>query len=70
MSKSQNDVLLQLAMLIGWDGFVSVSKTRFEKTIQPRVHIEYQTFKNINAALVDKKIFLLIMGGGGINTTI
>ncbi|TRQ58601.1 hypothetical protein DNP64_23675, partial [Salmonella enterica subsp. enterica serovar Panama] len=37
LSKSQNDVLLQLAMLIGWDGFVSVSKTRFEKTIQPRV---------------------------------
>ena len=58
LSKSQNDVLLQLAMLIGWDGFVSVSKTRFEKTIQPRVHIEYQTFKNIIAALVDKQIFL------------
>ncbi len=27
------------------------------KTIQPRVHIEYQTFKNIIAALVDKQIF-------------
>jgi len=57
LSKSQNDVLFQLAMLIGWDGLVSVSKTRFEKTIKPRVKIEYQTFKNTIAALVDKGIF-------------
>ncbi|WP_437342758.1 hypothetical protein, partial [Salmonella enterica] len=57
LSKSQNDVLLQLAMLIGWDGFVSVSKTRFEKTIQPRVHIRYKTIKKINPAIVEKQIF-------------
>ncbi|TRQ41360.1 hypothetical protein DNP66_23780, partial [Salmonella enterica subsp. enterica serovar Panama] len=40
------------------DVYKRQSKTRFEKTIQPRVHIEYQTFKNIIAALVDKQIFL------------
>ena len=48
LSKAQNDVLLQLAMLIGWDGIVSVSKSRFEKTIKPRISIEYQSFKNID----------------------
>ncbi|EFD0040473.1 TPA: hypothetical protein ACHJUL_004720 [Escherichia coli] len=58
LSKSQSDVLFQLAMLIGWDGIVSVSKTRFEKTIKPRVGIEYQSFKNIVAKLVEKGIFL------------
>lgn len=58
LSKSQSDVLFQLAMLIGWDGMVSVSKTRFEKTIKPRVKIEYQSFKNIVAKLVEKGIFL------------
>ena len=48
LSKAQNDVLLlQLAMLIGWDGIVSVSKSRFEKTIKPRIGIEYQSFKDI-----------------------
>lgn len=58
LSKSQNDVLFQLAMLIGWDGIVSVSKTRFEKTIKPRTSIEYQSFKNIVAKLVEKGIFM------------
>lgn len=57
LSKAQNDVLLQLAMLIGWDGIVSVSKSRFEKSIQPRINIEYQTFKNTISALVSKQIF-------------
>ncbi|WP_444859770.1 hypothetical protein, partial [Escherichia coli] len=54
---SQNDVLFQLAMLIGWDGIVSVSKSRFEKTIKPRIGIEYQSFKNIVAKLVEKELF-------------
>ncbi|EJO3888855.1 hypothetical protein NRI63_004702 [Salmonella enterica] len=57
LSKAQNDVLFQLAMLIGWDGIVSVSKTRFEKTIKPRINIEYQSFKNILAKLVEKELF-------------
>ncbi|EJM8065766.1 hypothetical protein [Escherichia coli] len=57
LSKSQNDVLFQLAMLIGWDGIVSVSKSRFEKTIKPRIGIEYQSFKNIVAKLVEKELF-------------
>jgi hypothetical protein len=57
LSKAQNDVLLQLAMLIGWDGIVSVSKSRFEKTIKPRIGIEYQSFKNIVAKLVEKQLF-------------
>lgn len=57
LSKAQNDVLFQLAMLIGWDGIVSVSKNRFEKTIKPKIGIEYQSFKNIIAKLVEKQIF-------------
>lgn len=57
LSKAQNDVLFQLAMLIGWDGIVSVSKGRFEKTIKPIINIEYQSFKNIIAILVEKGIF-------------
>jgi hypothetical protein len=57
LSKAQNDVLFQLAMLIGWDGIVSVSKSRFEKTIKPRIDIEYQTFKNCIAKIVEKGIF-------------
>ena len=44
-------------MLIGWDGIVSVSKSRFEKTIKPRINVEYQSFKNIVARLVEKEIF-------------
>jgi hypothetical protein len=58
LSKSENDVLYQLASLIGWDGIVSVSKTRFEKSIQPNIKVEYQTFKNTIAKLVDKNIFI------------
>jgi len=58
LSKSQSEVLFQLAMLIGWDGVVSVSKTRFEKSIKSRVGVEYQSFKNIVAKLVEKGIFL------------
>ncbi|EEU9418245.1 hypothetical protein FWY27_24830, partial [Escherichia coli] len=42
---------------IGWDGIVSVSKSRFEKTIKPRIGIEYQSFKNIVAKLVEKQLF-------------
>lgn len=57
LSKAQNEVLFQLASLISWDGIVSVSKTRFEKTIKPRIGIEYQSFKNILAKLVEKGIF-------------
>lgn len=63
LSKAQNDVLFQLAMLIGWDGIVSVSKSRFEKTIKPRINVEYQSFKNIVARLVEKEIFF--RGGRG-----
>lgn len=63
LSKAQNEVLFQLATLISWDGIVSVSKTRFEKSIKPRINIEYQSFKNIVAKLVEKDIF--IRGGRG-----
>ena len=57
LSKSESDVLFSLAKFIGWDGIVSVSKTRFEKSIQPEIDIKYQTFKNIIRKLVDKGIF-------------
>lgn len=50
-------------MLIGWDGIVSVSKSRFEKTIKPRIGIEYQSFKNIVAKLVEKSCSSVLVGG-------
>ena len=58
LTKGESDVLFSLAKLIGWDGIVSVSKTRFEKTIAPETGLKYQTFKNIVKKLVDKDIFL------------
>lgn len=63
LSKAQNDVLFQLVMLIGWDGIVSVSKGRFEKSIKPKISIEYQTFKNTVAKLVEKGIFIRVGRG-------
>lgn len=57
LSKGESDVLLCLSRLIGWDGIVSVSKTRFEKSIQPHIGIKYQSFKNTISKLVDKGIF-------------
>lgn len=41
---------------MGWDR-VSI-KDKIRKTIKPRVGIEYQSFKNIVAKLVEKGIFL------------
>ena len=58
LSKSESDVLFALARMISWDGIVSVSKTRFEKSVHPDVNIKYQTFKNITKKLVDKGIFV------------
>lgn len=58
LSKSESDVLFALAKMIGWDGIVSVSKNRFEKSVQPEVDVQYQTFKNIIKKLVDKGIFV------------
>lgn len=58
LSKAESDVLFSLAKMIGWDGIVSISKTRFEKSIQPEIGIKYQTFKNIIKKLVDKCIFV------------
>lgn len=58
LSKAESDVLFALAKMIGWDGIVSVSKTRFEKSVQPDVGIQYQTFKNIVKKLVDSGIFV------------
>lgn len=58
LSKSESDVLFALAKMIGWDGIVSVSKTRFERSVQPEVNVQYQTFKNIIKKLVDKGIFV------------
>lgn len=57
LSKSESDVLFCLSRLIGWDGIVSVSKTRFEKSVQPQIGIKYQTFKNTISKLVVKGIF-------------
>ena len=50
--------MFSLAKMIGWDGIVSVSKNRFEKSVQPDIDIKYQTFKNILKRLVDKGIFV------------
>ena len=57
LSKGESDVLFCLSRLIGWDGVLSVSKTRFEKSIQPLIGIKYQTFKNTISKLVAKGIF-------------
>ncbi len=57
LSKAESDVLFCLSRLIGWDGIVSISKTRFEKSIQPQISIKYQTFKNVISKLVSKGIF-------------
>ncbi|WP_063657561.1 hypothetical protein [Candidatus Arsenophonus triatominarum] len=58
LSKTESDVLFALAKMISWDGIVSVSKTRFEKSIHPEVEIKYQTFKNMTKKLIDKGIFI------------
>lgn len=58
LSKGESDVLFSLAKMIGWDGIVSVSKNRFEKSVQPDIDVKYQTFKNIIKRLVDKGIFV------------
>lgn len=57
LTKSESDVLFSLSRLIGWDGIVSVSKNRFEKSIKPQIDIKYQTFKNTISKLVTKGIF-------------
>lgn len=57
LSKGESDVLFSLSRLIGWDGIVSISKHRFERTIEPETGLKYQTFKNIIKRLVDKEIF-------------
>ena len=58
LSKSESDVLFALSRLIGWDGIVSISKNRFEKSIKPLTNIQYQSFKNIIGKLVLKGIFV------------
>ena len=63
LTKSESDVLFSLSRLIGWDGIVSVSKTRFEKSIQPLIGIKHQTFKNIISKLVEKGIFTRVGRG-------
>lgn len=57
LTKAESEVLFSLSRLIGWDGIVSISKTRFEKSIQPLIDIKYQTFKNTVSKLVTKGIF-------------
>jgi hypothetical protein len=57
LTKAESDVLFCLSRLIGWDGIVSISKTRFEKSIQPLIGIKHQTFKNTISKLVSKGIF-------------
>ncbi|MGR6858835.1 hypothetical protein ACU5EH_20620 [Aliivibrio salmonicida] len=63
LTKAESEVLFSLSRLIGWDGVVSVSKTRFEKSIQPMIDIKYQTFKNTISKLVAKNIFTRVGRG-------
>ena len=63
LTKAESDVLFSLSRLIGWDGIVSVSKTRFEKSVEPLINVKYQTFKNTISKLVSKGIFTRVGRG-------
>ena len=64
LSKAESDVLFALSRLIGWDGIVSISKARFEKSIAPYTdNLKHQSFKNILNRLILKGLFVRVGRG-------